>query len=84
MSTVRILYFAALREQLGDGTAWPLASATTVVQLRAALRAQGAQAQELLSSARGVRAAVNQVLAGEDAAVAPGDEVAFFPPVTGG
>lgn len=83
-STVRILYFAALREQLGDGMAWPLIGASTVAQLRAALRAQNARAHALLDPARGVRAAVNQVLTGEDAVVAPGDEVAFFPPVTGG
>ena len=31
-----------------------------------------------------VRAAVNQDFCGPDHPVAPGDEVAFFPPVTGG
>jgi molybdopterin synthase sulfur carrier subunit len=33
---------------------------------------------------RVVRAAVNQSFVGLDHAVAPGDEVAFFPPMTGG
>jgi molybdopterin synthase sulfur carrier subunit len=35
-------------------------------------------------SSKSLRAAVNQAMVGADAAVADGDEVAFFPPVTGG
>ena len=43
----------------------------------------GAWAAEL-AAGRAVRAAVNHELASADSPVAPGDEVAFFPPVTGG
>lgn len=84
MSTVRILFFAALREQLGPHLDWAVAPGATVAQVRAALRARGEPWASLLDAANGTRAAVNQALAGEDAAVAGGDELAFFPPVTGG
>ncbi|TNY05089.1 MoaD/ThiS family protein, partial [Escherichia coli] len=36
------------------------------------------------SAPRAVRAAVNQKMAAETAVLADGDELAFFPPVTGG
>lgn len=81
---IRILFFAALRDTLGDGVPLDLPARATVAGVRAALRARGAPWHDALDLSRGVRAAVNQTLAGDDTAVAPGDEVAFFPPVTGG
>ena len=84
MATIRILFFAALREQLGPEVVHALPAGATVASVRAALRAQGEPWAALLDAARGTRAALNQALAGEDAAVQPGDELAFFPPVTGG
>jgi molybdopterin synthase sulfur carrier subunit len=80
--TLKILYFAGLREAIGSGAEnieLP-AGVGTVGALREAL---GRQHPELLS-ARNLRAAVNQKMAGMDTPVADGDEVAFFPPVTGG
>jgi molybdopterin synthase sulfur carrier subunit len=86
MAGLRILYFAWLRERTGrsaeeipvpDGVA-------TVGDLMAWLRVRDAGHQAAFVNPRLVRAAVNQVFAGPDTAVAPGDEVAFFPPVTGG
>jgi molybdopterin synthase sulfur carrier subunit len=53
----------------------------TVGALRDWLVAQG-RAQ--LATAKNLRCAVNQDMAGLDAAVREGDEIAFFPPVTGG
>jgi molybdopterin synthase sulfur carrier subunit len=81
--SVRILYFASLREALGvPGETIDLpAGVATVGGLRDWLAGQG---RERLASARNLRCAVNQDMAGPDAAVADGDEVAFFPPVTGG
>ncbi|MFI4931119.1 MAG: MoaD/ThiS family protein, partial [Burkholderiales bacterium] len=38
----------------------------------------------LLARGRAVRCALDQVMAGEGAALHDGSEVAFFPPVTGG
>jgi molybdopterin synthase sulfur carrier subunit len=40
--------------------------------------------REKLASAKNLRCAVNQDMAGLDAPVREGDEIAFFPPVTGG
>ena len=57
---------------------------TTVGALRAWLAARGGSWATEFAPQRAVRAAVNHDLVGPDARVAPGDEVAFFPPVTGG
>jgi molybdopterin synthase sulfur carrier subunit len=43
-----------------------------------------AAGRERLATAKNLRCAVNQHMVGPDAGVADGDEVAFFPPVTGG
>jgi sulfur-carrier protein len=83
---VTILYFARLREALGTGSeqlAVP-ENVANVGSLREALiRRGGAWAQELAPS-RNVRMAVNQDMASADTPINDGDEVAFFPPVTGG
>ena len=84
--TIRILYFASLREKLGrDAEAIELpAGVSTVAALRAHLRARGGPYGEVLAEKRLVRAALNQDMVGAGAPVKGGDEVAFFPPVTGG
>jgi sulfur-carrier protein len=81
--SVKILYFASLREALGvAGESIELpAGVSTLAALRDWLVAQG---REKLATAKNLRCAVNQELAGLDAAVQDGDEIAFFPPVTGG
>jgi sulfur-carrier protein len=83
--SVKILYFASLREALGcAGETLELpSSVATVAALRSYLVARG-EAWAALEARRNLRCAVNQRVAGPDAPVAPGDEVAFFPPVTGG
>jgi molybdopterin synthase sulfur carrier subunit len=83
---VTILYFARLREALGtprEALALP-AGVNDVGTLRAALVSRGGAWADALSSARNVRAAVNQDMASAETPVNDGDEVAFFPPVTGG
>ena len=52
--------------------------------LRAMLVARGGVWEQELAPSRPVRAAVNQAMAVGDVALSDGDEVAFFPPVTGG
>jgi molybdopterin synthase sulfur carrier subunit len=82
---VKVLYFAGLREALGNGgedLALP-AGVATAGALRDHLAARGG-AWVALAQAKNLRCAVNQRMVGFDAAVAEGDEVAFFPPVTGG
>jgi molybdopterin synthase sulfur carrier subunit len=84
-ATLHILYFAWLRERVGMGEerlALP-EGVTTVGALVAFLR----QRSERHAAALGmpsVRCAVNQEFAGPEHELRPGDEVAFFPPVTGG
>lgn len=83
---IEILYFARLREQLGvDRETLPApAGPATVGDIAAMLRQRGGAWAEVLDEDRAVLAAVNQALARRDTLVADGDEVAFFPPVTGG
>ena len=83
---VKLLYFAALREQLGtSGEDIELPSGiATVAALRSHLVSRGGAWQSALAEAKLVRAAVNQDMANPSAAIKAGDEVAFFPPVTGG
>jgi molybdopterin synthase sulfur carrier subunit len=83
---LRLLYFAGLRERLGtaeEAIALPEGIAT-VGDLMAWQRGRGpAHAAAFAEPAR-VRCAVNQDFAPPDAPVGAGDEVAFFPPMTGG
>ncbi len=83
---VKVLYFAALREQLGTpGEEIELPSSVgTVAVLRAHLRSRGGAWQTALAEGKLVRMAVNQDMAQPTAVIKAGDEVAFFPPVTGG
>jgi molybdopterin synthase sulfur carrier subunit len=83
---LRILYFASIREKVGkDAEEMELpAGVTTVAALRAHLRARGGVWAEALAEGKALRAAVNQDMAQPAAAIKAGDEVAFFPPVTGG
>ncbi len=83
---LKLLFFAALREQLGiadDSIELP-EGVTTVAALRAHLMQRGEAWQRALSPNRALRVAVNQDMAQASTPVRPGDEVAFFPPVTGG
>ena len=83
--SIRILYFAALREALGQAEedfALP-AEPFSLGQLRQALAARPGNWQSL-ATMRNLKAAINQTMAGPEALLRDGDEVAFFPPVTGG
>ena len=84
--SIRILYFARLREEMGiAGEMFELdAEARDVRGLRAQLVARGGSSAVALGRGKAVRVSVNQDLARDDTPVKAGDEVAFFPPVTGG
>jgi len=84
MLTVR--YFARLREDLGRaGETLELpAQVTDIRGLRALLAARGEPWAHALQGDRAVRAAVNLEMARDATVLKDGDEVAFFPPVTGG
>lgn len=83
---VKVLFFAGLREQLGTAAMdvdLP-AGIATVGGLRAHLRARGSAYESALAEKKALRMAVNQEMVQGSAPVKAGDEVAFFPPVTGG
>jgi molybdopterin synthase sulfur carrier subunit len=83
---LNVLYFARLRDTLGrDAERIDLpAGVTDVKGLLDWLRARGDVWATELGPGRSVRAAVNQDMAQPDTPVRDGDEIAFFPPVTGG
>lgn len=86
LSAVTVLYFAWLRERAGTGEERIVlpGDVTTVGALIEHLAARGGGHAAAFENRQSVRCAVNQDFAGPDAPVRPGDEVAFFPPVTGG
>jgi molybdopterin synthase sulfur carrier subunit len=82
---IRLLYFARLREVLGLGQeSLMLPSPATLADLLQVLRARGGVWAEELAAGRAFRLAVNQDIASLETPLAEGDEVAIFPPVTGG
>ena len=83
---VKVLFFAGLREQLGTaGEEIELpGGVTTVAGLRSYLSQRGNSWKGALAEGKLVRAAVNQDMVQPTSAIKAGDEVAFFPPVTGG
>ena len=83
---LRVLYFASLREKLGkDAEEIELpAGVATVAGLRSHLQRLGSSYESAFSEKTLLRAAVNQDMVQGEAAIRAGDEVAFFPPVTGG
>jgi molybdopterin synthase sulfur carrier subunit len=84
--SVEIRYFASVRERLGarDRVELTELSQPTVAALLACLRARSADHAAVLDPGKGLRMACNQLLCNADQPLVDGDEVAFFPPVTGG
>ena len=82
----RILYFASLAEALGtQGEQVELAAdCRTVTDLVETLRARGEPFAGAFDGSTRILVAINQEMSDPTAAIAPGDEIAFFPPVTGG
>jgi sulfur-carrier protein len=83
---VTLLYFASLRENVGcarEDLALP-SGADTVALLVEGLRARDSRWSEAFAPERNWRVAVNQQMANAATPVKPGDEIAFFPAVTGG
>lgn len=83
---MRILYFAWLRERIGmaEEDVTPPAAVTTVAALLDWLAQRGPGHAAALADRRIVKVAVNHEFARGDARIRPGDEIAIFPPVTGG
>ena len=83
---VDVLYFASLRERLGvDREALELdPGVADLAGLLAQLRARGGVWAEALADDGKVLMAINQEMARASDAIAEGDEIGLFPPVTGG
>ncbi len=86
MLPLTILYFAWLRERVGvsEEKVQPPPEVRTVGDLVAWLRPRTPGHEAAFENGNVIRCAVNQEFAGPSAPVRAGDEVAFFPPVTGG
>lgn len=83
---VTLLYFASLRESLGcsrEQVALPRGT-PTVASLVEQLRSRDDRWTAAFDPGKTWRVAVNQQMANLATPLKPGDEVAFFPPVTGG
>jgi len=83
---MKVLYFAWLRAKagLGEEDVAPPAGVDTVAALVEWLRTRSAGLADAFADMSLVRVAVNQDYVGLTQPVRPGDEIAFFPPVTGG
>lgn len=80
---IKVLFFAQVRELVGCDSIELEPCYSDVEQLRAFLAGKGDRWELALESGK-LLAAVNQTLVSFDTPLADGDEVAFFPPVTGG
>jgi molybdopterin synthase sulfur carrier subunit len=83
---VRLVYLARLRDTLGtaaESVDLPR-EVSTVRALLAWLAQRGGAWTQELATGRAVRVAVNHDVAQADTPIRAGDEVALFPPVTGG
>jgi sulfur-carrier protein len=84
--TVRLLYFAWVREKLGrseESVALP-PGVTTIAELMTWLGQRGPEYLDVFSRVGIVRAAIDQVHAQPTSVIGSAREIAFFPPVTGG
>ena len=81
-----LLYFAWVKSRIGRGeeTVAPPAGVATVMDLMRWLATQSNGHAAAFADPALIRAAVNQEHVGFDAVIGAGDEIAFFPPVTGG
>lgn len=83
---MKLLYFAWLKTKTGiaEEEVQPPAEVTTVAALLTWLRTRGPNFEAALADPDALRIAVNQEYADDHHPVGPNDEVALFPPVTGG
>jgi len=80
---IQVKFFASLRERLGTGSLnFEYAGESSVAEVAQELISRGDKWQ-LLDDAN-LLCSVNQTICDRNARVGDGDEIAFFPPVTGG
>ena len=83
---MRLLYFAWVRERIGkaEERIEPPAGVATVSELMAWLARRGEEYAHAFENPKVIRAAIDRSHVRSDAAIAGADEIAFFPPMTGG
>jgi len=81
---IDVLYFAWLRERIGESQETIETKANTVADLITDLQSRGDNYALAFEDMSAVRASVQQELVEFTAPIVDGDEVAFFPPMTGG
>ncbi|ART79518.1 molybdopterin synthase sulfur carrier subunit [Oceanisphaera avium] len=81
--TIKVLFFAKIREQLGQSEITIAQQVATVEELRQHLVSQGEPWASALAKSQ-LLVGVNHQMVALNSAIQAGDEVAFFPPVTGG
>jgi molybdopterin synthase sulfur carrier subunit len=81
---IRVLFFASVRDRLGVAEERLADVPSSIATLREQLASRGSPWDAVLGPDQHVLAAVNQDMAGADAPISDGDEIGFFPPVTGG
>ncbi|MCW8880983.1 MAG: molybdopterin converting factor subunit 1 [Sedimenticola sp.] len=83
---INLRFFARLREELqtGSETMEYSSETQTVEAVVAQLKSRGGSWSDLFGDGQTVLVAVNQEMCDRDSSISDGDEVAFFPPVTGG
>ena len=86
MSTVKLVYFAWVRERVGkaEEEIAPPKSVATVAELMRWLSARGEEYAHAFENPKVIRAAIDRSHVRPDTAIAGAKEIAFFPPMTGG
>jgi len=81
---IKVVFFAALREKLDcSELSLNCDNLTTVADVKAQLASKNEQWQQVFANSS-LLSAVNHDIVNGDQVIKSGDEVAFFPPVTGG
>jgi molybdopterin synthase sulfur carrier subunit len=83
---MKLLYFAWIRVKMGTSNEIvdPPSTVENVQNLIDWIVRRNSVSSETFSDLTTIRVAVNQEYVGLDHPIKPGDEIAFFPPVTGG
>jgi molybdopterin synthase sulfur carrier subunit len=81
---IKVVFFAALREQLNcNELSLSSENITTVAELKAQLASTDEKWQQVFENTS-LLSAINHDMVDSEQLIKSGDEVAFFPPVTGG
>lgn len=82
--TVRVLYFSWLRERIGVPSESIETDAVRVNDLLDELRKRGERYKLAFTQTSSICVAIDQELGGMDSDITKAEEIAFFPPMTGG